>query len=250
MVSFKQYHDEKLYFHKEMKLSFSQCDKFHRLKLSELLAITSDAAVEDFNERGLSWNFLAEHDTAILLSRLAFRIHKMPKTNDIITVHTWEEAPQGLQLFRKYEITGKDDEKLVSGVSSWLIVNPATRRIIKPALFTLREAPTFSTPLDSLECGKIQQDENAAFLEERKVRPSELDGNGHVNNSKYGDYITDCLTEEQQSMQLKDFRLNYAKEATCGQTLKLFKSEDKAQNTITITGKQEQNVCFESVLYF
>lgn len=250
MVSFKQYHDDKMFFHKEMKLSFSQCDRFQRLKLSELLAITSDTAVEDYNQRGLSWKFLAEHDTAILLSRLSFRIHKMPKTNDTITVHTWEEAPQGLQLFRKYEITGTDDEKLVSGVSSWLLVNPTTRRIIKPALFTLREAPTFSTPPDSLDCGKIQQDENAVFLEERKVRPSDLDGNGHVNNSKYGDYITDCLTDEQQSMQLKDFRLNYAKEATCGQTLKLYKSEDKAQNTITITGKQEQNVCFESVLYF
>ncbi|MBR4823935.1 MAG: acyl-[Spirochaetaceae bacterium] len=250
MVSFRQYHDEKMAFHREMKLSFSQCDQFHRLKLSELLAITSDAAVEDFNERGLSWKFLAEHDTAILLSRLAFRIHKMPKTNDIIAVHTWEEAPQGLQLFRKYEITGKDGKKLVSGTSSWLVVNPATRRIIKPANFTLREAPGFTTPLNTLECGKIQQDENAVFLEERKVRPSDLDGNGHVNNSRYGDYITDCLSEEQLSRQLKDFRLNYAKEATSGQTLQLFASEDKAQNTITITGKQEQNVCFESVLYF
>lgn len=250
MTSFKQYHDEKIVFHKEMQLAFSQCNKFQRIKLSELLAITSDTAVEDYNQRGLSWKFLAEHDTAILLSRLALRLHKLPHAHDMITVHTWEEAPQGLQLFRKYEITGNEGEKLVSGVSSWLIVNPSTRRIIKPALFTLRDAPTLTTPLDSLDCGKIQQDENAAFLEERKVRPSELDGNGHVNNSKYGDYITDCLSEEEQSMQLKDFRLNYAKEATCGQTLKLYKSEDKAQNTITITGKQEQNVCFESVLYF
>ena len=250
MVSFRQYHDEKMVFHKEMKLSFSQCDMFQRLKLSELLAITSDAAVEDFNQRGLSWKFLDEHDTAILLSRLAFRIHKMPQTNDTIAVHTWEEAPQGLQLFRKYEITADNGAKLVSGVSSWLVVNPSTRRIIKPALFTLREAPTFSTPLDSLDCGKIQQEEGAVLLEERKVRTSDLDGNSHVNNSRYGDYITDCLPEELQAKQLKDLCINYSKEATPGQTLQLFGAENKEQNTFTLVGKQEQNICFESKLYF
>ena len=80
MISFNQYHDEKLAFHKEMKISFSQCDIFQRLKLSELLAITSDAAVEDFYQRGISWKFLAEKDIAILVSRLAFRLHKIPKS--------------------------------------------------------------------------------------------------------------------------------------------------------------------------
>ena len=68
MTSFNQYHDENMVFHKETKLSFSQCNQFQKLKLSELLAITSNAAVEDFNERGLSWQFLKERDFAILVS--------------------------------------------------------------------------------------------------------------------------------------------------------------------------------------
>ena len=250
MISFNQYHDEKLAFHKEMKISFSQCDIFQRLKLSELLAITSDAAVEDFYQRGISWKFLAEKDIAILVSRLAFRLHKIPKADDFITIHTWEEAPKGIQLFRKYEITSKNEKKLVSGVSSWLVVNPTTRKIIKPSLFTLREEPNFSTALNSLDCGKIQQDENASLIEERKVHISDLDGNGHMNNSKYGDYITDCLPENLFEKPVKDFCINYSKEATAKNTLQLFASEDKTQNTITITGKQDQNVCFESKLYF
>lgn len=250
MTSFNQYHDENMVFHKETKLSFSQCNQFQKLKLSELLAITSNAAVEDFNERGLSWQFLKERDFAILVSRLALRIHKMPEANDIISINTWEEAPNGLQLFRKYEILSQNKEKLVTGISSWLVVNPATRRIIKPEMFNLRKTPDFSTPPDSLFCGKIPQEENAALIEERKVRISDLDGNGHVNNSRYADYITDCLPETLQDKPVKDFCINYAKEAKAGQILQLFGAENKIENTFTLIGRQDQNICFESKLYF
>ena len=186
MQEFKQWHDEENYFYREIKLYFSQCNVNQDIMLSEILALTSDTAVEDFHQRGLTFDILKENGIAILTSRVAFRFHKMPKCNQIITLKTWEEAAKGLQLTRSYELTDENDEVLINGFSTWLLVNLENRRIMKPSAFTLREEPTLTLPLKSLDCGKIQIPEEMQLLDERKIRFSDIDANGHMNNSRYG----------------------------------------------------------------
>src|SRR5574344_447490 len=118
MVIFKQYHDgteTQLKFHSENQIYFCQCDAQHNLSFFELLRMLSDAAVEDYNQRGMSWKILQDNGYAILVSRQSFRIHKMPFANQKITIHTWEEKNQVLQFVRAYEIIDSEtNEKLVS----------------------------------------------------------------------------------------------------------------------------------------
>src|SRR5574344_1985569 len=108
MTTFRQYHDDNLRFYNETKINFCQCDIHSRINFSELLRITTDTAVEDYRQRGLSYEFLSDHHVGILLSRLSFRFHQIPKVNDVITISTWEEKPEMLQLMRAYEITRQD----------------------------------------------------------------------------------------------------------------------------------------------
>ena len=250
MLELKQWHDENNFFYREFKLYFSQCNINQVIKLAEFLAITSDSAVEDYHQRGITFDLLKENNVAILTSRIAYRFHKMPKCNQIITLKCWEEAPKGLQLTRCYELTDESGEVLVNGFTTWLLVNLENRRIMKPSSFTFREEPTFTTPLKSLDCGKIQIPENLDLLGSRKICFSDLDANGHMNNSRYGEYIIDCLPSEFQNKQITDLRLNYAHEAMFGDTLELFGNLNAGENRIVVIGKQGQNVCFESELFF
>ena len=55
----------------------------------------------------------------------------------------------------------------------------------------------------------------------RKVVWSDLDGNGHLYSSRYGDIIWDYLPADLQDLEVKEFYLNYSKEATLGQELRL-----------------------------
>ena len=235
MLELKQWHDENNFFYREFKLYFSQCNINQDIKLAELLAITSDSAVEDYHQRGLTFDFLKERNVAILTSRIAYRFHKMPKCNQIITLKCWEEAPKGLQLTRCYELTDESGEVLVNGFTTWLLVNLENRRIMKPSAFTYREQPTFSTPLKTLDCGKIQIPEN-------------LDG--HMNNSRYGEYIIDCLPPEFQTRQITDLRLNYAHEVMLGDKLEIFGNLNAGENRVVVIGKEGDNICFESELFF
>lgn len=251
MLTFRQWHNEDCVFHRETKLTFGQCGENHALSLQELLLLTSDTAVEDYHQRGLTWQFLCDHDTAILVSRVSLHILKMPQANELLTIRTWEETPQSIQLARAYEILDTEtNETLITGRSTWIVVNLKTRRITPAKQFTLRKAPERTLPFDGIPCGKITLPEQASLLEKRVVRYSDIDGNGHTNNSRYAAYIMDCLPEKYQQLPLADIRINYSKEAVKGGTIEIFGIFDDAERKITVAGKQQNEICFECELYW
>lgn len=254
MENFKQWHEgseTELKFHSQSRVYFAQCDANHKLSFFELLKILSDIAVEDYRQRGMSWQMLAEHNTAILCSRQAFRFHKMPEANQSITINTWEEVPQPLQLMRSYEIVDSETgEKLISGYSAWIIVNLATRRIVRTKDFTLRPDSILKEEHDCLEPSKIIVPQDLELLMERPIWYSDIDGNGHVNNARYGAFVIDSLPEEFQKKEFTDFRINYSKEAVKGSVLKVYGNFDESAKKITIVAKQDDNICFESECHY
>lgn len=250
MTTYKQWHDDDLTFNSEMKIYFCECDMNHNLALSEILKLTTDYAVEDYHQRGISWKFLADHNVAILVSRIAFRIHRIPKDEEKITIKTWEEKPQPLQLMRNYQILSESGEKLVSGYGAWLLVNPKERKIMRTKDFTLRPETSRQDGHDCMEPGKIAIPSEMKKIGERVIHYSDIDGNGHTNNSRYADFAIDVLPKEYQQKEFTDFRINFSKEAMLGISLELFASFDDDNNKITVVGKQSENTCFECELFY
>ncbi len=251
MNTFKLWHDEdKNTFHQESRIFFSQCSKNGRLSLSEVLKLASDTAVEDYRQRGLSREFLVEHGFFILVSRSAFRFHSLPRENEQIELCTWEEKPEALQLCRAYEFTGEDGRSLISGLSTWLLVDPVARKIIPTKHFTLRTPPAIQKEHDCFKPAKITVPQDAVLLDERKIRYSDIDGNGHTNNSRYGAFVIDALPEAYRDKDFCDFKINFSKEAMLGDTLQVFGSFDDAGKKITVKGQTEQGTSFESELYY
>ena len=251
MDTFRLWHDDDgCTFHAETNVYFSQCGKDRQLSLHELLKITSDIAVEDYRERGLSREVLLEHNLAILVSRCAFRFHRLPRENEHITVTTWEEPPEALQLRRAYRITAADGTPLVSGMSTWLLVNPVSRRIIPTKQFTLRTPPAAAREHDCLEPGKIIVPDDCRRLGGRTVGWSDLDANGHTNNSRYGAFLEDALPEAYREKAFTDFRINYSKEAVLGQELSVWGHFDDAAGRILLKGATESGPSFEGELLY
>ncbi len=250
MTEFKLWYDnDGITFHNQTNIYFSQCNKNKKLSLSELLRITSDVAVEDYRQQGMSREFLLEHNFAILVSRVSFHIERMPLENEHITVTTWEEKPEPLQLKRAYEISA-GESTIIKGLSTWLVVNPTERRIIPTKNFTLNKNIKTEKMSVPIEPGKIILPQNMKVLDERTIRYSDLDGNGHTNNSHYGAFIIDALPSEYVEKDFCDFRINYSKEALLGQKLSIEADIDDAAKKITVAGKGPEGNSFESELYW
>ena len=254
----KQFHEEDNTFHSETIIYFSQCSERKTLSINDLLKLTSDTAVEDYNSRGMSRDVLAENGFAILVSRCSFRFHRLPRENERVEVATREEKNESLQFVRSYEISSlcppssKDErgESLISGLSTWILIDLNTWRILPMKRFTLRPPVELSKPHDCLPCAKIAVPESAVLLDERKIRYSDIDGNGHTNNARYGAFIADCLPEEYRAKDFTDFRINFSKEAVLGETLRLFADFNDEQKKITLAGKTDSGTSFESELFY
>ncbi|NLM00015.1 MAG: acyl-[acyl-carrier-protein] thioesterase [Treponema sp.] len=250
MKKFEQYHDDDMIFHKRLKFNFSQADKYKNITLKEILAFTSDTAVEDYHQRGISFDRLCENKIGLIVSRVSFHFYKMIKADDIVVIHTWEEAPKGLFFVRRYEIENEDGEKLLSGNSLWVCVNLENRTFIRPKDFTLRPLPARRTECVCIEPGKIKHPENLQKLGSRKIVFSDIDRNGHVNNSRYAQMIMDNIAENFQSKDIKDFRINYVHEAILNDELEIFANYDEKNQMLTVVGKSDDKINFEAELIY
>ena len=74
MKEFKQWHDEENNFYRQFKLYFSQCNINQEIMLSEILALTSDTAVEDFHQRGITFDVLKENEIDLILTDIRMPI--------------------------------------------------------------------------------------------------------------------------------------------------------------------------------
>ena len=249
MTEFKQWYDEDgITFHSEHKVQFSQSDSSKKMSFYELLKVTSDMAVEDYAQRGMDRDTLTEHGYACLVSRVAFRFHRFPRENENYVFTTYEEKAEALQLVRAYEFNTPDGEPLITGLSSWLLVDPVAHRIIPTKKFDLRPPVESQKEHDCLKYGKIQIPEDLEKWDEWKIRYSDIDGNNHVNNARYGAFVANAIPENLRDKAFTDFRLNYAKEAKLGQKLEIFGKVNEDEKKLTIVGKTEEGVSFESEL--
>lgn len=251
-VIYKQWHNEDLSFHLNFKPSFSMCTPVnHNLSWWEILRITTDYAGEDFTQRGMSWEFLQEHGMAMIVSRISHHVYKMPAFEQQLTLHTWESAGQGPFCTRNFKIVDSaTGELLISATTLWLCFDIINKKILLGKDFPFRPAPTEVFDFEGIKPGKIKIPENMEVLGKHKILYSELDSNGHTNNSNYIKFAIDVLPKEFQMKQIKDLRLNYSKEALLDDELELKGHFDPETNKYTIQGLVNTDSSFECELYF
>ena len=149
---------------------------------------------------------------------------------------------------RVYEITDRQG-LLVSIRSDWILVDPVTRRIMRPGNFTARKLGTCPKTIDAPETRKILlPNAGVEELGKRKVVWSDLDGNGHVYSGNYGDFVWDFLPADLQEKLPKEFYINYSKEATLGQELRLVGC--RQGNEYLMEGLGPDGVCFSAMSVF
>jgi len=155
-----------------------------------------------------------------VVGRSHLRIYRAPRLNEKLIVETWPMPATRSAFPRAAVVKSETGEVLYRCTTLWALVNKTTRRLVLP------EASGVTFP------GCILGDElpvpnsfAAAPLGEislRKVCFSELDLNGHMNNTKYLDWVNDLLPSGyHKEHPFRDVNICYLSEALEGQTLTL-----------------------------
>ena len=101
-------------------------------------------------------------------------------------------------------------------------MDPQTRRISRPESFTAKKLTTCPVEIDCPPTRKVLLPrQGLEELGSRRVRWSDLDGNGHLYSGNYGDIIWDFLPTDLRERTPSAFYINYSREATLDQELRL-----------------------------
>lgn len=248
MEDFKQVLTENSYSRQE-ELIFWDCDKNKRMRVAAMLSKIAVFGGYDYDARGLTHEKLLAMREVFLLSRAAVRIHKCPRVRDVLTVTTWENGVKGAHMQRVFEMADQTGELCISAKSDWILVDPETRRILRPDSFTARERTVCPKEIDCPEPKKIVLPKTGAdALGSRSVVWSDLDGNGHLYSGNYGDIVWDALPADLQKEVPAEFYINYSKEATLGDTLQLFGL--RGESDYRMEGIGPNGVCFTAQIVY
>ena len=248
MENFKQELYENGYFRQE-ELVFWDCDRNQRVRVAALLSRLAAFAGYDYDARGLTHEALWASREVFLLSRASLRIHACPRAGDVLDITTWEAGIKGAHMGRNYEMKDRQGRLRVSARTDWILVDPETRKIMRPSAFTAKPLLRDDRPLDCPETRRIVlPPEGREDLGTRRVRWSDLDGNGHLFSGNYGDIVWDALPEDLQPRVFKEFYINYSREAVLGDQLKLDGFRD--ETGYFVEGLGPRGSCFTALCVF
>lgn len=248
MKDFKQILTENSYIRQE-ELIFGECDRNENLRMAGLLGKIASFGGYDYDARGMTREVLLEMGYAFLLSRLSVRVHQRPKYGETLTVQTWENGAKGVHMQRVFQMKNDEGCLCVSAKSDWILVHPETHKILRPRSFVHQEFIPCPVEIDCPEPKKIAlPKDDLEELGVRRVAWSDLDGNGHLYSGKYGDIIWDHLPADLQDEMPRDFYLNYSKEATLGQELRLFGVREG--DAYRMEGVGPSGVCFTALCVY
>ena len=243
--------EDKIFEH-SVRLYYNDFDRYRKVKVSSLLHLMSDTAGIHYTGRGYSYDWMKEQNQVFLLSAMRFVKESEPMQDEIITVKTFEGDIKGAAFIRYFDLLGADGRTLVQAASSWMLVNPISRKLIRPKDF-IGTVDALGVEREELHPQRLKpQTETLSYTEhsERTVRFSDIDRNDHLYNAKYADMIYDALPQEYTQKNLTDFQIHYRSEAYCGDQLRI--GYEQKEDGLYVIGSniEKGEICFAAKLQF
>ena len=211
-----------------LKVTCYDTDVAHYLKPGAFMDLAQEIAYISADRLHFGYADLQRHGLAWVLSRMHICFPSMPRWNDVVTLETWHKGFSGPFYVRDFRMTGADGRPAVRATSSWLIIDVASRRLLR------REHLAEYLPVDT-ECHESAVDEpcdkvmmpreGVEQVASHRVAYSDVDIIGHTNNAKYVVWAMDCLPfEELAAHRVREIRINFNKETRPGDTVDLFRA--------------------------
>ncbi len=231
-------------FKKQYHVDYGDSDYYKQLKLSSLFNYFQDIASLHSEHLGIGINDIGQkHGVAWVMVRIMVEVIRMPNWNEDIMIETWPNEPKRLEFERDFVVKDAKGNILVKAISSWVIMDIQEREIRKTELISIEYPPFVLERAINKRMSKLRPEGTLDFVYDKKIGYSDIDINGHLNNSKYIDYITDCFSiEKHGKYSIESIQVSYISEALAGDTISFFKDTSALESgRIYVEGIDVQN---------
>ena len=195
---------------------------------------------------------MEKYNVTWVLLALSVELRRPLTTNDTLTAQTWHAGSRGTTYRRDIILRDAAGEIVAVAATFSAVLDLATRRLcMDRSVLAQIDLPAGETLLEA--SAKFRDKSEYTEVECRTARPSWQDGNGHVHNVRYGEFVYDALSEVQR-LALKDLkRLDvwFLSELMPGQEFSVQKAEAE-DGSILVKGvlPQEDKPSFAMKLSF
>ncbi len=188
---------------------------------SQLLVYMQEMAFCHLDAAGKNLDVLRENEgLAFILTRLTLKFYRPIRPMEPITAATWIGEGKGVNFPRYFRLTGEDGTVAAEGASSWVLLNLKTHLPVRAADFSYGFAP--EEPLPFATPRRLALPDEMVEVGQRKIVYSDIDYNGHMNNTRYPDMICDYLPEGVVP-RIHTMHLEFVREAKFGATLRVMR---------------------------
>lgn len=142
-------------------------------------------------------DLMETYDISWVLLSSAIEFKRRLRPSDQITALTWHAGGRIPSFRRDFAFVDSDGETVAIGATISTLFDNNTRKLCldrsKLSVVDLEPQETLLERVDR----KIEACAEKTFVETRKIRRSMTDGVGHVNNTKYADFVYDAMTDEE-----------------------------------------------------
>lgn len=182
-----------LYYEHKVQLTGMDTDGRGICKASALLNHLQVAAGFAAETGGFGRDVLVEKYGAIwMLARSWFHLDRPLYWEDDITIRTWHRGPKGAMMYRDYDILA-DGTPVGESVSGWVVASVEGHKMMRLSHIGELADTDGGELCKSVTLSKLRLPEGLRPVEERRMRYSDTDINGHVNNTRYADFACDAV---------------------------------------------------------
>ena len=214
-------------FSKTFTVSSTETDLNDQMRPAAVLSRFQELGTQHASILNMDRDYLVRNYHACwLLARVWYQLYRPLHEGEEVTVHTWCRGAGGLIVYRDYDIY-VGEEYVGEGVAAWVIADLDTRTMLRPG--SVENIAIYEPPksVKEKQLRLIRTPKERVKIYDRTVRLSDLDINGHMNNTKYADVILDAFTPgEFENTFISQFQLNYSQECRYGETVELSRGND------------------------
>ena len=178
-------------YRKHYEITDAAVDCFGKLKLSMLLFFCQDVATHHCHLIGADYESLTEKNLFWAIIRQKVQITRLPKSGETVRLETWPMPTTKTYFPRSTVAYDENGQELFRAIGMWVLMDRDSRAMVLPGksgveVTGLLTGSELAAP-GSLAPRQMEQ------LTCRKVCYTDLDLNGHMNNTKYLEWMVDLL---------------------------------------------------------
>lgn len=220
----------------------SYFDLNNRISVKALLSIFQDVASIHAEEIGVGYKTCLDKNLYWVLSRVKFDVLRMPEINEVVTVETWPHEKGKIDFDRDMQILDASGKTLVTATSKWCVIDTVKRALQRT------DGVNYNGECikDVLYEGKFTKiflpNEEFAKSFDYTVRFSDLDHNGHMNNTNYANLVVSAA----KNKKITHFEINFINELKEGEKVEVEHFVD--ENGEFVVGKEGEKTIFTAVI--